>query len=59
MISRLTNCVSDANNNIEHMTNKSKGEWSYNLLDVNDEVTSDLLERISAIEGVVRVRKIK
>jgi len=59
MISRLTNCVSDANNNIEHMTNKSKGDWSYNLLDVNDEVTSDLLERISAIEGVVRVRKIK
>ena len=59
MISSLTNCVSDANNNIEHMTNKSKGDWSYNLLDVNDEVTDDLIQRISAIEGVIRVRKVK
>ena len=58
MLSKLTNCISDAGSNIEHMTNKSKGDWAYTLFDVGSEVTDELVDMLSQIENVVRVRKI-
>ena len=53
LISKLTTAVSDKGANIENLVNKSKGEWSYTMLDVNGEVDADA---IAAIDGVVRVR---
>lgn len=44
--------------NIENMTNKSRGENAYTILEVNDAVTAQIQSDIAAIEGVRRVRTI-
>ncbi len=44
--------------NIENMTNKSRGENAYTVLEVNDAVTAQAEGDIAAIEGVRRVRTI-
>ena len=45
--------------NITDMTNKSKGDFAYTLIDVETPVTDKLIADLSALEGVIRVRKVK
>jgi len=59
MLSQLTNACSDVGSNIEHMTNKSKGDWAYTMMDVSEPVSEELMKTLSGIDGVVRVRKIR
>ena len=42
--------------NIEHMTNKSRGEYAYSVFDLNTEVEEKVVEELKAVEGVLRVR---
>lgn len=44
--------------NIENMVNKSKGDMAYTLLDIHEKPSADTLEKITAIDGVVRIRLI-
>ena len=41
------------------MTNKSRKEYAYTVLDVEGEVSADVEEKIRAIDGVRGVRVIK
>ena len=41
------------------MTNKSKGDFAYTMLDVEAPLTDEILEALAAIDGVYRVRKVK
>ena len=41
------------------MTNKSRGDYAYALLDLDAPVTADVVEKLSAIEDVIKVRVIK
>ena len=59
MISNITSIFGSAKINIEHLTNQSKKEMAYTVLDTNSEVTNELLGRIAATEGIIRVRKIE
>ena len=59
MISRFTSAFGDAGINISDMTNKSKGEHAYTLLDLESPVTKEILDQIAAIDGVFRIRKVK
>lgn len=59
MISKFTAVLGEANINISDMTNKSKGEVAYTMLDVESKVTDDIVAKLSAIEGVYRVRVVK
>ncbi len=56
MISQITGAVGE---NINNCTNNSRGEYGYMLLDVDGVVTPEMLGRIKAIDGVMRVRDIK
>ena len=40
------------------MTNKSKGEYAYTLLDLESTASKEALEALKAIEGVAKVRVI-
>ena len=42
--------------NVENMTNKSRGEYAYTMVDVNAEVGEDVREQINAMDNVIRVR---
>lgn len=56
MISQITGAVGS---NINNFTNNSKGNFAYSLIDIDGVVTSDILDRLKSIDGVIRVRDIK
>lgn len=58
IIAQITTTLSDRSINILDMINKSRENIAYNLLDIDSEVTTDILNDIRAIEGVVRARKL-
>jgi len=59
MISQYTTIFGEAGINIANMTNTSKGEYAYALLDVDSPVTDEVIEKLAKTEGVLRVRKVK
>ena len=59
MISRLATVVGGAGINIAHMTNKSRGEYAYSLLDLDTPADEAVVEALNAVEGVLKVRVIK
>ena len=58
MIGQSSTTLSGCGVNIAHMTDKSRGEFAYGLVDVDNELGKDVLDKICAIEGVTRVRLI-
>lgn len=59
MISQFTKVLGDEGLNIADMTNKSKGEYAYTMIDLESAASKQALEELAAIEGVSRVRVIK
>lgn len=57
MISQFTGILADTN--IVNMSNTSRGEYAYTLLDLEDKISEDTLEMLQGIEGVLRVRIVK
>lgn len=56
MIGQFTALLAEEGVNISDMTNKSKKEYAYTMIDIEDELPEDLHDRLSEIEGVLRVR---
>ena len=59
MISQYSTTLGDAGMNIAGMTNKSKGDYAYVLIDVDSPVTDEVIQKLENIEGVLKVRKVK
>lgn len=59
MLNRITNVFSEANINIAHMTNKSRGDYAYCIFDIDSESSVDVADKLSAVDGVLKVRIIK
>ena len=59
MISQYSTTLGDAGMNIAGMTNKSKGDYAYVLIDVDSPVTEEVIQKLENIEGVLKVRKVK
>ena len=58
MIGQITSIVSSAGVNIENMTDKSRGDYAYCLLDLGSELDDDAVAKLSSIDGIYRVRTI-
>ena len=58
VISQITTILGETGANIENMMNKSKGDNAYTVVDVTGSVADDVISKLSAIEGVYRVRVI-
>ena len=56
MISRITDVFGEEGVNIENMTNKSRGDAAYTMLDLDQPVPATAVEKLEALEGVRRVR---
>ncbi len=56
MLAQISSVVSACGANIESMTNKSRKDLAYTVLDVNGAVADDVPAKIAAIDGVIRVR---
>ncbi len=56
ILTKVTGVISDDNVNIENLLNKSRGDYAYTMLDIDDADIVTLQGEIEAIEGVIRVR---
>ena len=59
MITKFTAVFGENNINITDMLNKSKGEVGVTMLDVEQPITTEIVEKLQNIEGVFRVRVVK
>ena len=59
ILANITLQVSKQGINVENMTNKSKGDYAYTMLDTGTEVDDEVISAIRAIPGILRVRVIR
>ena len=59
MISQFTKILGSEGLNIADMTNKSKGEYAYTLIDLESAASKEALDELQAVEGVAKVRVVK
>jgi len=58
MIAKISTAVGDAGFNIHHMRNESRNDLAYTLMDIECEISDDLISKFSVIEGVLKARQI-
>jgi D-3-phosphoglycerate dehydrogenase len=56
MLGQISTALASANLNINNMVNKSRGELAFTLVDVETEIPPAVIDRLTAIGGVLRVR---
>ena len=59
MISQFTSVFGAEGINISDMTNKSRGEVAYTMLDIESTINAETIEKLQKIDGVFRVRVVK
>ena len=59
MLGQFTGLMAEKNINLSLMTNKSRKEYAYTMMDVDGEVPSDVEEQLSKVKGVLKVRMIR
>ena len=59
MISQVTGVLAADGLNINHMTNKSRGQYAYMLLDLENSATEEAIRHLEKIQGVFKVRVVK
>ncbi|PIV33350.1 MAG: 3-phosphoglycerate dehydrogenase [Lysobacterales bacterium CG02_land_8_20_14_3_00_62_12] len=59
MIGQLSYALGAAGINISQMHNASRGDYAYNLIDVDQTVGAAVIENLQAIEGVLSIRVIQ
>ena len=58
-LGRFTSAIAADNVNIAGLMNKSRGEYAYTMLDLDQHPAPEVVEHLKEVEGVLRVRVIK
>ncbi len=58
MLSQITSFFGESGLNIENLANKARGSYAYTLLDTDSPMLHDTAQKLIALDGVVRVRRI-
>ena len=58
MLAQISHQLGQAGLNILHMTNESKGDLAYTLIDIDSDPSEQAIENMSKIDGVLSVRVI-
>lgn len=58
MLAQISSALSDSNINIANMVNGSKKDNAYTLIEINGDVSGDVIEKLANIQNVTRVRVI-
>jgi len=56
VLGTVLSVFADHDINVIDMVNKSVGDMAYNIIDIETEPTSEIIEAISLAEGVMHVR---
>lgn len=58
MIGEISSLLAENSINIHDMLNKSKNDYAYNIIDVDGDVSDEVIEKLQNIEGIITVRVI-
>lgn len=56
MLGQISTTLAEAGLNIQNMVNKSRGDLAFTLVDVGGAVPQSVIDKLTAIDGVLRVR---
>lgn len=56
MVGQITSLLAEQQINISDMLNQHRGDIAYTIIDLDNEIQKDQLQRIRSIEGVIRAR---
>ena len=56
MLANITSLFGRDGVNVENLSNKSRGDYAYTMVDVNTRITDQVANELRAIPGVIRVR---
>ena len=59
MLSQFTTVFSADGINIDNFVNKSRGEYAYSIIDASVASSDAIVEKLTAIDGVLKVRVVK
>lgn len=59
MLASITGIVSGAGINIENLSNGSKGDFAYTIVEMSVKIPAEIIPKIEAIDGVIKVRVIE
>jgi D-3-phosphoglycerate dehydrogenase len=58
MVGQISSAMAEEGLNIIDMINKSRGELAYSLIDINAPASETLINKLTAIDGVLAVRQL-
>lgn len=58
MLSKITDVISSLGINIENLSNGSKGDFAYTIVEVGVSLPGGIVDKLEAIDGMIRVRAI-
>ncbi len=56
VLGKVLAVIADCNNNVIDLVNQSRDDFAYNIIDVDQPLDQCILDLITAVEGVIRVR---
>lgn len=56
IVGSITSILGDKSINIDNMVNKSKGDYSCTIIDVDSDISNDVKDAIEAVEDIIKVR---
>ena len=59
MLANITTLLSKDSVNVENLSNKSKGDYAYTMVDLGAKVADDVIEDVKHLPNVIRVRVIE
>jgi D-3-phosphoglycerate dehydrogenase len=59
MVGQITTILAGAGINITDLINHHRDEYAYNIIDTEQRIPGEVLERINQVEGIIRVRSIE
>jgi D-3-phosphoglycerate dehydrogenase len=59
MVGQITTILAGADINIMDLINHHRDDYAYNIIDTEQAIPPDILERIIAVDGIIRVRAIQ
>ena len=59
MVAQISSKIAEAGLNITGLLNHSLKDIAYTLIDINSSITTDVIKKITSIEGVMQLRQLK
>ncbi|MDO5564726.1 MAG: phosphoglycerate dehydrogenase [Eubacteriales bacterium] len=59
MLGQITALLGEGHVNIDNLTNKSNGDYAYTILDIEERIDENTLNKLKQYKGIIRVRVIK